>query len=451
MVQRDYDELINKIEDLISSQQIINLYPLLEELYPTDIAYIASHVSTEYRLELVSEIRKFKNLDEIICEMDEDIIVEMIRGLEESRIEDLFSKLDPDDTAKVISFLPDDLSKWIFTHMKAEDTIEAEALLLYKEEQAGRIMSTDYFSMTEEATVFQAFNALKNSHDAEMVYYIYIIDKHHHLVGVASLRELLTKPNYVKMKEIMNTDLISVPGEMDQEDVAQIVERYNLVAVPVVNKKNQLVGIITVDDIIDVIRHEATEDIMKLAGTNEKEFYLQSPYKGFLRRMPWLLVSFFGGLLTIQSNILFSGKITNIELMAFITIIAGMGGNIGSQSSTIVVRGLATGKILVTELWSVLYREVAIGILLGIFFGIILGLVATFQFYDVSLIGFSVGIGMLTSMFIAAFIGSLMPIVFQRLNIDPAVATGPFVSTTIDNLGLLSYFISTMTLIHLLT
>jgi len=189
-----------------------------------------------------------------------------------------------------------------------------------------------------------------------------------------------------------------------------------------------------------VLRSEATEDIMMQVGTTEDEFRLQSPLKGFRRRMPWLLVSFFGGMLTIQTNIYFAGLIHQVEFLAFITVIAGMGGNIASQSSTIVVRGLATGKILVGELWEVLIKEVSIGAMLGLFFGLLLGGLASLQFSQISMIGLSVMAGMIFSMLIAACVGSLLPMIFQRFQIDPAVATGPFVSTTIDNLGLLGYF-----------
>ncbi|MBU3916592.1 magnesium transporter, partial [bacterium] len=339
--------------------------------------------------------------------------------------------------------------EWVFSHMKSEDSVEAETLLKYEVEQAGRIMSLEFFSMNENATVFEAFTSLKQSYDAETIYIIYVVDDRNHLIGVVSLRDLLKKPNHLTMKEIMVSEIISVHAEMDQEEVASIVERYNLTAVPVVNHKNQLLGVITVDDIIDIIRSEATEDIMKLAGTTEDELTIQSPFKSFFRRMPWLMVSFVGGWLTIHSNMFFETKLPNIQFIYFITIIAGMGGNVASQASTVIVRGLATGKILVSELWQVLFREMSTGILLGLFFGILLGIVASLEFREISLIGICVGGGILGSMLIAATVGSLMPIMFQRINVDPAVATGPFVTTSIDNLGLISYFGLTMLIIRL--
>ena len=447
---RDYGKTIELIEGFIQKEDTNKLRDFLLKVFPTDIAYIASHIDEDYSVAFLNEVRHLSNLSEILHEMEDDEICNLIQSLDDSQFAPLFAELDPDNAAKIISVLPDDLKDRAFAKMKIEDSMEAASLLRYNDEAAGRIMTTEYFCIHEKATVLEAFNALKESHDAELIYYIYLIDDHEHLVGVSSLRDLLTKPNHIAMKDVMQKEIISIPVTMDQEKVASVVERYNLMAVPVVDDRHKLVGIITVDDVIDIIRSEATEDIMKLAGTTEEEFSLQSPYKGFLRRMPWLMVSFIGGMLTIQSNLFFSSKIAHIELMAFITIIAGMGGNIASQSSTIVVRGLATGKILVTELWEVLLKEVTIGILLGIFFGIMLGIVSALQFQDFSIIGISVAIGMLSSMIIAATIGSLMPIIFQRLHIDPAVATGPFVSTTIDNLGLLSYFGTTLMILKLI-
>jgi magnesium transporter len=448
---RDYDKSIQKIETLLRVGKSAETKRYLQEFLPADIAYLASHIDNDLRSLVLEEIKTFENLGDIIHEMDPEIIVDLVSSLEERQIAWLFSQLDTDDSARVISSLPDSLAEWVLSHMTFENSKEAETLLKYNEKKAGRIMSLEFFNVNEHTTVLEAFSELKQSHDAETIYNIYVTDERNHLVGVASLRELLTKANHLTMKEIMNPNVISIPAIMDQEDVANIVERYNFTSVPVVNAKNQIIGVITVDDIIDVIRSEATEDIMKLAGTTEDELLLQSPIKGFLRRMPWLLVSFFGGMLTIQSNIFFEKRLPYVEFIFFITIIAGMGGNIASQSSTIVVRGLATGKILVNELWEVLFREVTIGLLLGLFFGGLLGVVSSVQFSTIPMMGVCVGVGMIGSMLVAATVGSLMPILFQRLNVDPAVATGPFVSTTIDNLGLISYFGCTILIIKFLS
>jgi len=447
---QDFDKSIQELESNLANQQFDSVRERLQSHFPSDIAYLISHIDRSFWEPLVHIITELPNLGELIQEMDQEFITDVIQFMDGSQVSELFAQMDVDNRAKVLSLLPEPVANWVFENLKAEDSKEAETLLEFEEGQAGRIMSLDFFSLPENVTVVEAFHALKSAFDAEMVYYIYITNDQQQLTGVVSIRDLLTKPNSKTMDEIMVREFISVPAQMDQEDVAHSVERYNLAAIPVVDEQNKILGIITVDDVIDVIRSEATEDIMKLAGTTEDEFSSQAPHKGFLRRMPWLLVSFVGGMLTIQTNIYFAGKIAQIELIAFITIIAGMGGNIGSQSSTIVVRGLATGKIHVTELWEVFFREIAIGVLLGVFFGLLLSLVASLQFQNFGVIGISVGMGMLFSMVIAAATGSFMPIIFQRMKVDPAVATGPFVSTTIDNLGLISYFAVTMLVMRFL-
>ncbi len=446
---QDYEKAIDAIERYIEAQDLDQLRRFIKGLYPGDLAYLTSHLDTPYLALILEELKEYPELEEVIFLMDPKPMASLLESLQASQIKVLFSKLDTDDSAKIISLLPSELASWVLSNMAPEENRDTVNLLDFPEDTAGRLMAPDYFAMDENATVLEAFQDLKKSHDAETVYSIYIIDGRKHLVGVCSLRELLIEPNESPLKEFMNEDVISIPADTDREDAARVFERHHLSALPVVDPQNRMLGIITIDDMIHVLRSEATEDIMKLAGTTADEFTLQSPFKGFFRRMPWLLVSFFGGMITIQTNIYFAGQINQVEFLAFITIIAGMGGNIASQSSTIVVRGLATGKILVSELWSVLAKEILIGLLLGFFFGLLLAIVASLQFSDVHLIGFYVMAGMLFSMLIAATVGSLMPIVFQRFSIDPAVATGPFVSTTIDNLGLLGYFGSVILILRL--
>ncbi|MDT8445267.1 MAG: magnesium transporter [bacterium] len=439
---------LSKIEDLLEDEKIDRVQELLYGRHPGDIAYLANHLSPVYRHMLLPLIKGMPELAEIVYRLDAELVKELIGAMQAPQVGRLFNDLDSDDAVRVLSHLPDELTEWVLLQMPKKDSQELDLLMQYEDEQAGRIMSTSYFSIHEDATVFETFAALRQSVEAELIYNIYVIDDRRHLVGVFSLRELLTQPNHLQVKEFMNEQVISVLDEMDREEVANKVERFSLAAVPVVNDHRQLVGIITVDDVIQVIRTETTEDIMKLAGTTDAEYSLPSAFRGFLRRMPWLLVSFFGGMLTIQTNLFFASKLPHIELLAFVTIIAGMGGNIASQSSTIVVRGLATGKILTSELWEVLTRETLTGLLLGLFFGLALGVLASFQFSELALIGLSVSVGMIFSMLVAAVVGALIPILLERLNIDPAVATGPFVTTTIDNLGLLGYFASTLLILN---
>jgi magnesium transporter len=228
---------------------------------------------------------------------------------------------------------------------------------------------------------------------------------------------------------------------MDQEEVAKIVARYDILAVPVVNDTNQLVGIVTVDDVIDIIREEATEDILKMAGVGGDEFVeTQSVLRSTRIRLPWLSASFIGGIVAFFIIGHFEGSLKKVAyLAAFIPVIMGMGGNIGTQTSTIVVRGLATGRLNIRDTWQVVFKELMVGFILGAVYGVMIGMVAQLR-YSTAMVAVSVGIAVTSSMIVAALVGSIVPMGFARINVDPAVATGPFVTTAIDIVSVYFYF-----------
>jgi magnesium transporter len=269
------------------------------------------------------------------------------------------------------------------------------------------------------------------------------VDESDRLLGVVSLRQLVVvKPN-TPLKDFMARDIFSVRTDTDQEEVAKLVARYDILAVPVVDDQNKLVGIVTVDDVIDIFRREATEDILKMAGVGEDFLETQSILKSTRVRLPWLFASCLGGVLASMVISHFEGGLSHFIFLApFIPVITGMGGNVGAQSSTIVVRGLATGRLDVRDIWSVVSKQLTVGVILGLIYGGFLGVVARFRFHqDVSagLLALVVGISVICSMSIAALMGSLVPMVFRRINIDPAVASGPFISTSIDVVGIFIY------------
>jgi magnesium transporter len=227
---------------------------------------------------------------------------------------------------------------------------------------------------------------------------------------------------------------------MDQEEVAKLVARYDILAVPVIDDSNRLVGIVTVDDVIDIFRHEATEDILRMAGVGEEFVETKNVIRSTRIRLPWLFASFIGGVVAFFVIGYFEGSLQKLTyLAAFIPVIMGMGGNIGTQSATIVVRGLATGRLNIRDFWPVIFKELAIGLILGSIYGLFIGMVAQFS-YTKGLLAVSVGLAVLSSMAIAALVGSLVPMVFARIHVDPAVATGPFVTTSVDIISVSFYF-----------
>jgi magnesium transporter len=248
------------------------------------------------------------------------------------------------------------------------------------------------------------------------------------------------------MKDIMITDVVSVSTDVDQEEVAKLVARYDLLAIPVVDMRNKLVGIITVDDVIDVIREEATEDILKMAGAGDEMVDSWSISRSLKRRLPWLAITWLGGIVAAMMISSYQSTLKSLlPLAAFIPIVIGMGGNVGIQSSTVIVRGLAIGRISVKQLGKTISRELLIGLVLGFFYGILLGVVGFIKYRSLQmlqpfLIGGIIGLSTLSAMMIAALIGTFLPFLFERIRIDPAVATGPLVTSAMDVTGIFVYF-----------
>jgi magnesium transporter len=354
-----------------------------------------------------------------------------------------------DDVADLLGRLPEERSDAIIERMKKESSEEVEGLLHYGDDTAGGIMVPDFIALRENTTAGQAIESLQKEHlDVEMPFYLYVVDSNGKLMGVSSLRQLVVVPPETPLKDFMTTDVFAVTTDMDQEEVAKLVARYDILAVPVVDDTNQLVGIVTVDDIIDIIGDEATEDILKMAGVGGEEFVeTQSIIRSTRIRLPWLSASCIGGIFAFFIIGHFEGSLSKlVYLAAFIPVIMGMGGNIGTQTSTIVVRGLATGRLNIRDTWSVVFKEFAIGFILGIVYGFLVGSVAHLR-YNMFQVAISVGLAVVSSMSIAALVGSLVPMAFAKINIDPAIASGPFVTTAIDIISVAFYFIIATTLL----
>ena len=367
--------------------------------------------------------------------------VDLVEGMDLKNTVDVFEQMPTDDVADLIAHLSEESAGAILGRMETEGSEEVENLLGYGDDTAGGIMVPDFISLGEDTTAKDAIESLQREHsDVEMPFYLYVVDDYGHLVGVSSLRQLVVVPPETRLREFMATDVFSVHTETDREEVAKIVARYNILAVPVLDNNNRLVGIVTVDDVIDIFRLEATEDILKMAGAGEEFVETQSVLRSTRIRLPWLFASCIGGIFAFLIINRFEVSLSKLTyLAAFIPVIMGMGGNIGTQSSTIVVRGLATGRLHVQDIWSVVLKELTIGLILGLVYGFLIGVFAQVSYSKVML-ALSVGLALVCSMVTAALVGSLVPMVFARVNIDPAVATGPFVTSAIDIISVFFYF-----------
>jgi magnesium transporter len=433
--------LLDTVRKLIRRGAFPNISKVLAKSHPADVAHLFRYLDLKEQRTLFNLIEDPETAAYVLSELDHSTGAQLLEQIEKETITEVLQEMPYDDAVEIIRSMPEELAEEILNIMQDEHSEEIEQLLQYEEDTAGGIMATEIFSLEENLTVRQAIEALQEAEDVEMVFYVYVTDEHNHLVGVLSLRQLLIVPPNTKLKNIMTREVISVRTDMDQEEVAQLVAKYNLLAIPVVDEGNKLVGIITVDDVIDVMRQEATEDMYLMAGASDEELlYGYKSFKIARLRLPWLVTNLFGGVITGYLMWLFKVTLKEvIALISFIPVITGMGGNVGGQSATIVVRGFATGRVDFSILRKVFFREMRVGLIMGAVCGVVIGLVALFWHHNPYL-GLVVALAMVTAMTVAASMGVLAPSFFKRIGIDPAIASSPFVQTANDITGILIYF-----------
>ncbi len=433
--------LLDTVRKLIRRGASPNLSKVIGKSHPADIAHLFRYLDLKEQKILFNLIDNPETAAYVLSELDHATGAQLLEQIDKETITEVLQEMPYDDAVDIIRNMPEELAEEILGIMQDEDSEEIEQLLLYDEDTAGGIMSTEIFSLGQDLSVKEAIEAVQQAGDVEMVFYLYVTDEHNHLVGVLSLRQLLTVSPKKLLKEIMTRDVISVRTDMDQEEVAHLVAKYNILAIPVVDDANKLMGLITVDDVIDVMRQEATEDIYKMAGASEEELlYGNRSFKIARLRLPWLITNLFGGIITGYLMWLFKATLAEvIALISFIPVITGMGGNVGGQSSTIVVRGFATGRIDFSTLKQVFFKELRVGVIMGGVCGITVGLVALIWHHNIAL-GVVVALAMIAAMTVAACMGVLAPSFFKRIGIDPAIASSPFVQTANDITGILIYF-----------
>lgn len=445
--------LLDTIRRLNRRNATERLMKLVNKTHPADIAWVFRHLSPGERTNVFNIVAQSSEVGDFLSELDEAIMLELVEDLTPKFMVAIIKEMATDDAADLLEALPDEFANEIRQFMGKEDREEVDDLMQYHPETAGGLMSPDFMALDEELSVGDAIKKVQErSEEKEMSFYLYITHGDEgQLSGVLSLRELLMHPPYRQLSNIMNPKVIAVGTDTDQEEVAHIVSQYNILAVPVVDPSYSLIGIVTVDDIIDVIREEATEDFLQMAGAGkDREILLKSTVDNAITRAPWLFASWVGGVFAALIITLFEHELQQvIALAAFIPIVMGMGGNIGTQSSTIVVRGIATGRINMNELAKVVFKEMRVGVMLGLFYGLILGIVAYFTYGEPIQLGLVVGLSVLFAMALAATVGTFVPLILKRLDIDAAVATGPFVTTSIDIFGVFAYFLIAKLLLNL--
>ncbi|QNB46126.1 magnesium transporter [Thermanaerosceptrum fracticalcis] len=441
---KDKKLLLEELEAYIAHLDAEKAKTFLNDLQPVDIAEIIEELELKEQQWILSLLDS-ETAALVLNELDPELGGELLGHLNEERAGEILEEMSFDDAADLLSELSDQEQNKYLELLESEDQQDVRELMTYREDTAGGLMTTEYVAVREDITAARAIEVLREiAPDAETVYYVYVINLKNQLVGVISLRELIIANPDSLIRDIMRRKVVSVPVDMDQEEVARIVTKYNFLAVPVIDHDNSLLGIITVDDVIDVIHEEAAEDLYRLAGAageeeEEEEEFFQRIFASLKARLPWLFITMLGGLVSGRVLSGFSEQIDAVVALAFfIPLLTGMGGNVGTQSSTVTVRGIATGQIKEDQIFTVVLRESLVGAAIGSILGLIVGVIAS-VWQQKPMLGIVVGLAMLGNMLTAATMGTLVPLIFRRIGIDPAVASAPFISTAIDITGLLIY------------
>jgi magnesium transporter len=442
MPQRKLDVVLDSVKRLQRMGATSNLVNLLQKQHPADLAQLFSELPAKDRHSAFALLveRNSRLAMEALSELEPEAGAVLLADRSAEEIVKLTQELPSDDAAAIIDYLPEQLSAAVLELIQKRPAgADVGDLLEYEEQTAGRIMNPKVFALSEDMTAGEAITALQAARDVEMVFYLYVIDARRHLVGVISLRRLLLVSPTTPLKRIMTTDIISVRADMDQEEVARQVASYNLLAIPVVDEENKLVGVITVDDVIDVIKDEATEDVYRLAGVSSDDRVFTSPTDSLRKRLPWLMVNLATAFLAASVVALFSSSIGYLPMLAVLMpVVAGMGGNAATQTLTVIVRGIALGELTWGNTRKALLKEAAVGIGNGLACGLVSGLIVLI-FKGDPILGLVLGLAMVVNMFIAATAGTLIPLTLRALKVDPALASSVFITTLTDMFGFFSF------------
>ncbi|MGC4375318.1 magnesium transporter [Fictibacillus sp. Mic-4] len=424
---------------------------LIDELHPYDIANLYVTLPEKHRLKFLMFLTT-KQIAELIQELDSEVQIEILHKLGIERSSHIMNLMENDDLADLLSNLSVEEIQDFLSSMKADESRTVQSLMQYPPDTAGGIMTNRFVWIPKVFTVRDAVDKLKTfAGFAENIYYLYVIDEQKRLVGVVSYRDLLLADIQDKIEDIMYTRVISVPAEMDQEEVARMIERYDFIAVPVVGEEGKLLGIVTVDDVIDVVIEEANEDIEKLSATGKSIDFRTSAFVAAYRRLPWLILLLFIGIISGSIISFFEGTIQKVvALTYFMPMIAGMTGNTGTQSLAVVVRGLVSNDIDKKTIGKLIAREFGVGLMIGTACGILIALVAFFWKGSLVL-GLVVGSSLFLTLIIGTLSGTIIPLLLYRFKVDPAVASGPLITTLNDIFSLSVYFgTASMFMAHLM-
>jgi len=412
------------------------------DLHPADIAEVLDQLTTDEGKQLFQQFDEEKAAD-VLVELEEDVREKFLASLSSKEIAEQFiDNLESDDAADVISELPEEVKEEVISHLEdvdqASDIVD---LLNYEEGTAGALMGKEMIVVQENWTIMRCTKEMrKQAEEIDFVYTVYVVSDKGKLIGTLSLKRMLLTPAKSKITDIYNSDVISIRATAEDEEVAQIMQKYDLIALPVVDELGRLIGRITIDDVVDVIQEESEKDYQLASGISEGVESSDKVWVLTRARLPWLLIGLLGGVFGAQVISLYEADLrSHAEMAFFIPLIAAMGGNVGVQSSAIIVQGLANNSLGFSGIVPRLYKEFLVGLLNGLICSALI-LMYNMVFSDSLELSYTVSLALLAVIIFAALFGTFIPLILDKYKVDPALATGPFITTMNDILGLFIYF-----------
>ena len=434
----DTQKLSETIRDLLESGRHERLAQAVEEAHAADVAAALRDLPPPEQL-TVFRLLNHEQAGLVLSELDDRLLLDISRALDEAEISGILDQMQPDDAAQVLDELPEEQQEKVLDLMKEEQSEVVQELLEYGEKTAGRLMSLDVLAVHEGDTVGQAIDHVRKAPSAESAHYLYVLDDHEHLVGTLELRRLITADPATPVGTLSRGEVVSVTPEMDQEEVAKLVAKYDVVAVPVVTRDHRLLGVITVDDVIDVISEEATEDIQRMAGAAGDETVFDDARTVFPRRLLWRSINLATAILAASVIGLFEASIQSLATLAvFMPIVASMGGIGTTQTATVVVRGLALGDMTPAHVWRVLRKEALLGLSTGAVNAVAMAAIA-YVWKGQALLAVIIGVALVFNMLVAAVVGVVVPLALKTFRVDPAIASSVIITTFTDVCGFFSF------------
>ena len=438
--------MVKKLEDELSHPQKIllrffwmktweNMKNAAQRLHPTDVAGVFPHLNSDERQEFLNLLFEGQMAASVITCLPEEMAGELLSDIEEKKIATMLQRLSADDAVDFLGYLDDDKKSAVLDCLPTGKRWFFEKLLLYEDDTAGGLMNPDFLAIDQSLSVEDALTLIRNKSKAENYLYAYVVDEMNHLIGVMSFRNLVFSETSVTIRDIMIPDPVRVMADTPQEEVAKVVAAYDLLAVPVVEENNKLIGVVTVDDIIDVIEEEATEDIYHLANLHSEINIFTPLIRNVYLRISWVLASLFTALLAaVVVGFFRDTMVQYIWLAVLIPVLATTTGNVGTQSMTVVARALVTGELDFRAAWSVVFKELAAGFFLGLVSGGLLGVLVYLFMGNSFVLALLVGISLILSLMVSTLFGAFIPLLLSWLKMDP-VRGSNIVVTTLANVA----------------